>query len=169
MLDIGAHTGTYAISLEQYFKKIYAFEPQKMTYYALCGGVALSCINNIECIKCGLGSSEQVGINKLNIVSIDGGGSSIHKNNNSILAVEDIEIKTLDSFNIDNIGFIKMDVEDNELYVLKGGIETLKRSNWPKILFEMNVYNKDLINFLIDYKYKIIKLQNTNNMYLAEI
>ena len=51
VLDIGAHTGSYALSLSPYCEKVYAFEPQKMTYYALCGGVALSNISNIECLN----------------------------------------------------------------------------------------------------------------------
>ena len=41
-LDIGAHTGTYAISLAVSCKSVHAFEPQRSTYYALCGGIALS-------------------------------------------------------------------------------------------------------------------------------
>ena len=47
-LDIGAHTGSYAITLAPYSGKVVAFEPQKMTYYALCGGVALSSATNVE-------------------------------------------------------------------------------------------------------------------------
>ena len=31
-LDIGAHSGTYTISLSAYCKEVYSFEPQKMTY-----------------------------------------------------------------------------------------------------------------------------------------
>ena len=59
MLDIGAHTGTYSISLSNYCKHIYAFEPQKMTYYSLCGSIALSGIRNVTCINIGLGSKDR--------------------------------------------------------------------------------------------------------------
>ena len=167
MLDIGAHSGTYSISLAEHCKHIYAFEPQKMTYYSLCGSVALSNITNVTCINYGLGSQEQVGVKTLNIISNDGGGSSLHNNNYNILKTEEIEIKTLDSFNIDNIGFIKIDVEDNELQVLEFAQNTLKNSNYPKILFEMNNYNANLINFLKGLKYNIININNYENMYLA--
>jgi hypothetical protein len=34
------------------------------------------------------------------------------------MATEQIEIRTLDNFNIENISFIKIDVEDNELHML---------------------------------------------------
>ena len=77
-LDIGAHTGSYAISLAPYAKRVLAFEPQKMTFYALCGGVALSAATNIDCMKIGLGNRDQVGAKTLHIVSNDGGGSTVH-------------------------------------------------------------------------------------------
>ena len=171
ILDIGAHTGTYAISLAHLCNKVYAFEPQQMTYYALCGSVALSNIQNINCMKYGLGSDSQVGLQTLNIVSDDGGGSTLHggSGNNKILKTENIEVKTLDRFNITNISFIKMDVEDNELNVLQGALNTLKNSNYPKIVFESNTYNEKLFNFLKDLNYNIITINGVSNMFLASI
>lgn len=74
ILDIGAHSGTYTISLADYCKNVYAFEPQKMTFYSLCGSIALSNITNTTCLNYGLGSSEQVGKQILKIISADGGG-----------------------------------------------------------------------------------------------
>ena len=167
ILDIGAHSGTYSISLANYCKNVYAFEPQRMTYYSLCGSVALSNIKNVICLNTGLGSIEQCGKQLLKIISADGGGSSLHNNNNNVLEVEEIEVRTLDSFNIDNISFIKIDVEDNELQVLLHSQETLKRSNYPKILFEMNTSNKELIDFLKGNEYDIITINSYNNMFLA--
>jgi FkbM family methyltransferase len=166
MIDIGAHSGTYSISLADNCKEVYSFEPQKMTYYSLCGSVALSNITNITCINVGLGSEKQVGINTLNIVSLDGVGSTLH-NNNNILRTEQIEIKTLDSYNIENIGFIKIDVEENELDVLKGSLITLQKSNYPNILFESNIINEPLFNFVRNLNYKIIQINGYKNMYLA--
>ena len=168
MLDIGAHTGTYSINLANICNQVYAFEPQKMTYYALCGSVALSNITNINCVKYGLGSPNQVGIQELMIISNDGGGSTLlNMNNSMVLEKEIIEIRTLDSFNLTNIGFIKMDVEDNELNVLIGSINTLKQSNYPTILFESNRNNTLLFEFLKNLSYNIINITGISNMYLA--
>lgn len=169
-LDIGAHTGTYAISLAPFVKKVYAFEPQRMTYYALCGGVALSGIHNVECIKCGLGSSEQVGTQVLNLVSPDGGGSTL-QTVQSVLATESIEVCRLDdkmANNSEQICFIKMDIEGNELNVLRGAMETLRRNNYPQILFESNCENIELFNFLRkDLGYNIVNISGVANMFLA--
>ena len=167
ILDIGAHSGTYTISLANYSKHVYAFEPQKMTFYSLCGSVALSNITNVSCINYGLGSTEQVGKQQLNIVSLDGGGSSLHINDNNNVQTEEIEVRTLDSFNIDNIGFIKIDVEENEFQTLLGSQNTLIKSNYPKILFEMNKECPRLLEFLKNLKYDIVSIGGCNNMFLA--
>lgn len=166
-LDIGAHTGTYSISLAHLNNNVFSFEPQKMTFYSLCGSVALSNIKNISCYNFGLGDEEQVGMQQLNIVSLDGGGSSLHNSSLNILNTETIEVRTLDSFNFKNIGFIKIDIEENELQVLYGSIQTLKNSNYPEILFEMNTINQDIVSFLNNIGYKINQLIGYNNMFIA--
>jgi len=74
----------------------------------------------------------------------------------------------LDSFNIDNIGFIKMDVEENELFVLQGGLKTIRNSNYPKLLFESNFDNKALFDYIREIGYKdIITISGCSNMFLA--
>jgi len=169
-LDIGAHSGTYSISLAPYCKQVYSFEPQRLTYYTLCGSVVLSKLENVFCLPYGLGSIEQSGIQTLNIVSDDGGGSTIHARDD-IKNKEDIVIKTLDECNLSEISLIKIDVEDNEYYVLLGAKETLKRSNYPKIVFELN--NMDVgektMNLLKEYGYKIHDITGYDNMYLASV
>jgi len=167
-LDIGAHSGTYSISLSAQCQQVYSFEPQKMTYYSLCGSVALSGMENITCYQYGLGSPEQVGKQTLKIVSNDGGGSSLHSTS-GILREEIIEVKTLDDFAFSDIGFIKMDVEENELFVLKGALETLKRNNYPTILFESNFENVELFDYIKEIGYSaIIPVGGCQNMYLTQ-
>lgn len=169
-LDVGSHTGTYAISLAHLNEKVYAFEPQRMTFYALCGGVALSNLHNIECRNYGLGSEDQVGEQTLNLVSSDGGGSTLQEVQGKILARERIEVRRLDDMSAsitDPISFIKMDVEGNELQVLRGAVETLRRHNYPKILFESNYENVELFNFVRDLGYKVVSVSGTYNMFLA--
>jgi len=172
ILDIGAHTGSYAITLSPFASKVFAFEPQKMTYYALCGGVALSSATNVECLKLGLGNESQIGFKTLHIVSNDGGGSTVHAPpSEKLLNSETIEIRTLDSFGIqEKISFIKMDVEENELQVLQGGMETIVRCGYPKILFESNSQtNTALFDYLREILgYQIVKVSGFFNMYLAE-
>ena len=169
-LDIGAHTGSYAITLAPYSAKVLAFEPQRQTYYALCGGVALSGSKNVICHEYGLGNDSQVGTKTLHIVSNDGGGSTVWAPPaDKVLGTEEIQVRTLDSLNIqERISFIKMDVEENELHVLQGGMETIVRAGYPKILFESNNESAALFNYLRDVLgYQIVKVNGYFNMYLA--
>jgi len=169
-LDIGAHSGTYSLCLSDLCKKVYSFEPQQQTYYALCGSVCLSNKKNVECIRVGLGSPEQVGIKTLNIISPDGGGSSIQSQISQVLSVEEIEIRTLDSFQLDNVGFIKMDIEGNELDCLKGSVETIKRSGNPTIIFESNTPNNpELFNYIVkELGYRsVFPITGVNNMFIT--
>ena len=163
-MDIGAHSGTYSISLARLSKQVYAFEPQRMTYYALCGSTALSGMDNIYCMNVGLGSLEQTGRQSLKIVSNDGGGSSLHSTV-GVLREEIINLITLDSLELSSIGFIKMDVEENELFVLQGGLKTLERSGWPSILFESNDKNAELFQFIQKQGYKIISIGGCSNIF----
>ena len=72
---------------------------------------------------------------------------------------------TLDSYNIKDISFIKIDVEGMEEKVLRGGIGTIIRNNYPAILFEcwdVGYFNMtqerhdSLKNFLKSLGYEII-------------
>jgi len=171
-LDVGAHTGTYTLSLSSFCKEVYSFEPQKMTYYALCGSVALSNLTNVTCLNVGLGSIDQKGETTLNIVGEDGGCSTMHTPDAPVLRTETIHVDTLDAiaekYAISNVGFIKMDVEDNEYDVFKGATNLLKECN-PKILFECNSPEKNarLFDYVKSVGYKIIPLSGVSNMFLA--
>ena len=178
-LDIGAHTGTYALSLSSHCKSVMAFEPQRHTYYALCGSVALSGLANVECLQVALGSQEQanIGTQVLEVCSFDGGGSSLCLAKNMCdrkFREELVQVKTLDSYDIQNIGFVKLDVEGNELNVLKGAKETLIRSGRPKILFESNEgIDEELFEYIksdmgLGYR-AIVAIRGVGNMFLAEI
>ena len=168
-LDIGAHTGTYSLCLAPYAKKVYSFEPQRHTFYALCGGVALTGATNVECINAALGSPEQVGTIALNIVSPDGGGSSVHVGEQRVLRTEMVDLRALDSYDISDVGFVKIDAEGNELHILRGATETLRRSGYPKILFESNNpdTDRDLFDHIGTMYSAIVKVGGTSNMFLA--
>ena len=47
-----------------------------------------------------------------------------------------VPLRTLDSYNLSNIGFIKIDVEGHELDVLRGAEVTLRRDQ-PNLLIEI--------------------------------
>jgi len=120
-LDIGANFGVMAQALEANEFECIAFEPQPYVYKILTHNVK-------QAYNCGLG--EVSGTAKM-LKIFDGdranyGGNGI-LDHNILAPTIDIEVRTLDSFNFQNVGFMKIDVEGFEEKVLRGGIETITR------------------------------------------
>jgi hypothetical protein len=75
----------------------------------------------------------------------------------------------LDFLTCDNIRLIKIDVEGHELEVLQGGFETIKRNNYPPIIFEAWTWKpwyqekrQEVFKYLTDLGYKIQELGENN-------
>ncbi len=169
-LDIGAHTGTYTIYFKDYFKNIYSFEPNPEVYGALEGSIALNKrINdetNIKAYNFGLGSPLQKGIQTLYIDSIDGGSASLIKMK-KVQQSYQVEIKTLDELNIENVTFIKLDIEGNEMNFFLGAINTLKRCSSLIIFEQNNGIGEQEQKFLSELGYEIKYIEGINNMFFA--
>jgi len=92
-----------------------------------------------------------------------------------------LPLKRLDDLNIENIGLIKIDVEGHEIHVLKGALETLKRNNYPPILFESwdewrenhehcipaSKLRSELFQYLKELGYKIEPIGKNSEIFLA--
>jgi hypothetical protein len=109
----------------------------------------------------------------LSIVSKDGGGSTICQPHAAVLATEKVKTATIDSFHIENVGLIKLDIEGNELKALEGARNTIERSNKPPIIFEANNdawftdQKKELFGYLNQNGYDIVEIKPFDNMYVA--
>jgi hypothetical protein len=111
----------------------------------------------IESYNIALGSTD----GKTNLIvpknGEDGWGSTSILRNKSWIdgSIYEVEMKTLDSFNFSEIDFIKIDVEQAEMDVISGSVETIKK-NLPVIMFENKRHENDnVINFLKEIGYEI--------------
>ena len=88
---------------------------------------------------------------------------------NKVGKSEKVELKTLDRYcldkNISVIDFLKIDVEGNELNVLKGGEKVFKEGIVKRIQFEYGganidsrVFLKDILYFLWGYNFYVYKI-----------
>ncbi|PUE59831.1 hypothetical protein B9Z44_09725 [Limnohabitans curvus] len=63
ILDIGANLGAYSVPVAREIMEtggqIYAFEPQRIVYYQLCGNVVLNRLDNVFTYNVALGSTER--------------------------------------------------------------------------------------------------------------
>ena len=179
-LDIGAHVGTYSIVCGRASKRTHAFECSPKTFCYLAANLALhNLTEKVQPYNCALGDKE--GSIDYYVRSEDGGGNGVKlvKPSDAGCQTVKVQMKTLDSFGLTNIGFIKLDVEGFETEVLKGGIETLKRNGFPPILFEswgdwrapegINVkqLRDELFDFIRSLGYTIITVSGVNDTFLA--
>lgn len=136
VLDIGAHIGTHTIGMANAVGptgKVYAFEPSKKIYRELCMNAALNHAGNITPIRAALGRKPGV----ISVVA-----STFPNNEGSSFVIHDARgdnkaaVIRLDDLHLENISFIKIDVENMEGEVLAGAIETIKK-NRPTLLVEI--------------------------------
>lgn len=132
VLDIGAHIGTHTVALSKMVGedgKVIAFEPQKKIYSELVNNLELNGCHNVTAYRCALG--DRFAEIEMNPTAADNeGGASIGKGGDAARMI------TLDSLNLNNISFLKMDVEDFEYYVLHGAEQTIRR-NKPVMIIEV--------------------------------
>lgn len=153
LIDIGAGLGEYPLFTN--FKHAYAFEPLKLNQCLIYANMAsLDKVNDIDVIPYAI--SDIAGTRGFNGWSED--DKQTGKN--------EMEFRTLDSFNIDNVGLIKLDIEGFEYHAIRSGIGTIIRSNYPPMLIEIwddnNIYgwfhDQDMDEFYYKKKRSLLKL-----------
>ena len=130
-LDIGANIGNHSIFFSKYFKKVFSFEPHPKIFKLLEINSKLK--QNIEIKNIGLSDTSKS--SRLFFSKENMGASSleIFTQSSSDITVQLERVDDLDYLN--NISFIKIDVEGHEYEVLKGS-EQVITSNQPVIMFE---------------------------------
>jgi FkbM family methyltransferase len=140
ILDIGAAYGDAGILFLQYQpRKIYAYEPVSENFDLLLKTIQKNnCTEFIVPVKKAIGET----ISTMTITNNSYASTLISNFQNSD-ETEKIEITTIDHIAKDmNIGLIKIDVEGFEYFVVKGGLDTIKRDR-PIILISVYHTGKD--------------------------
>lgn len=126
LIDIGAYSGVYSIKAAQNGATVYSLEPNEAIFKRLNENAALNNVK-INSINAGAASSCRPGFLAKSFA------------HSSAAKVSDegapIQLLTVDSLALENVGAIKIDVEGLELEVLTGALETIKASK-PLIITE---------------------------------
>jgi FkbM family methyltransferase len=136
-LDVGANIGLYSYALKRLGRDVVSFEPDpayQERLRALLGNHA-----RIESVA--LSDRQGIGIMRVPQVRDGYGGARGSLNSravpsHSVSMQYEAELRTLDSYDLGNVGFIKIDVEGHEESVLGGAQTTLRRSK-PVLLIEI--------------------------------
>ena len=134
-LDIGANKGVYTHLLAPLSHHVHAFEPNPKIFRIL----ARSLPANVEAHPVAL--SNEDGIAEVMVPARKGGYSNqgatlSHAKPIGPHKTFKAEMRRLDSYGFDDVGFIKVDVEGFEQQVLEGAEATLRRSR-PTLLIEI--------------------------------
>lgn len=138
-LDIGANVGLIAVPLAKKFKKVVAIECIPTTYECLVYNTAnyphVTCHNQAVSNKLG---SITVSIPKTQGQYVSSGWATISEERmNKFEDMDRLDVSTLtiDSLNLQELDYVKIDVEQAEMMVMQGAEQTLKKFK-PVIQFE---------------------------------
>lgn len=176
-IDIGANVGKYTQELRKRFvkSKIIAFEPSEATFQAL--QLNLNKIEGVECVNLAL--SDHSGHDLLysneplsglaSLTQRDLGRFGIDFDSSELVSVDTLD-NFLDSFKYNGPFILKIDVEGQELKVLKGCKKTLARTALIQFEFggtnlDSRVFYKDLYEFFALTNFHLYRLK-PNGAYL---
>jgi len=173
--DIGANVGKYSTKLAKKFDKVYAFEVCAETCTTLKETLKKAKTRNVEIINAGICDvdSDEVKMYSQSPDPKNRGGNTLSffvakakkwgHDEKRFVPVKGITIDTFVKENkIDNLRFIKMDIEGGENFAWRGAEETLKNFELDIILEVHNcVHYDELFTFFNERKYKIFKPDST--------
>ena len=129
VIDVGANIGNHSLFFATVVKpeRLVCFEPFPPNCELLTANLRRTEIHP-EIHPCGLGEAEATV------------GMRFHPENLGICRLDgavpgQIPVKTLDSFQIENVTLLKIDVEGDDINVLRGAFQTIRQSR-PVILIE---------------------------------
>ena len=169
IIHIGAHYGSEVRDyINHGIQEIVLFEPLSKNFEIL----ERNCRDtnaNIEAYNVALGS--QVGTSTMYLSDNDAQSSSILKPKKHIEEMpwihfngtEEVEVHTLDSYDLNGYNFINIDVQGYELEVFKGSLKTLEKIDYiysevnKAELYEGCAQMDELDNFLGEYGFKRVE------------
>ena len=139
-IDVGCREGGFSAQMEDDYQHVFAFDFRDKRIQFKQN---VKDINKFTYTVCGIGEK-----NGHSYTSSDKVGRI--KDRGDIK----IPIKTIDSFEYKNVGFIKYDIEGYELRAIKGSENTIKKY-YPVIIVEQNKGNIDSVKLLEQWGYEL--------------
>lgn len=130
-IDGGAHVGTWSLLLARQFARVIAIEPSADTFECLQRNLALRGCGNVEARQIALGAAVGVAGMALDPANAARKNTGARRLANGT----SVRVETIDSWQLETVGFLKLDIEGSEPFALEGAVETLKRCR-PIVLFE---------------------------------
>lgn len=138
VVEVGAHVGTHTLYLSKRAKRVIAFEPQRAVFLQLCGNLWLNDCRNVEPVNTAILAKECVAKPNVHESAYWGSTAKASISFSETGNPDDfgsVPGRTLDSYAIKQVDFLKIDAEWNDFQVALGGQQTIARCR-PIIAFE---------------------------------
>lgn len=156
-LDVGANIGVHTLEWARHMKnwgQVISIEPQKEIFYALSGNVIIN--NNFNVTTHNVAISNYNGTIKIPAIDYTRPGSfgslELIKKEDTEYIGQDLDyqngqhvpVRTIDSFNLDRLDLLKIDVEGMEIEALMGALNTIQKHR-PVIFVEHIKISQDTL------------------------
>jgi FkbM family methyltransferase len=176
-IDVGTNNACNAIHYAKRFTTVECFEPTPLAQQLWENTVRDNNVANVTLYKVGVGEKQYT----TEIITHDknGGHNHLTHYDKNPRADEErsnrvrvpVQVETLDSFNFQDVGFIKVDVEGYEKFVLEGAEQLIAQSR-PTIQLEIvanqcrkfNYKAEDMIEWIRSWDYTVVS-KNRGNLY----
>lgn len=176
--DVGANVGiiAYSTAMQRPRARIFAFEPEPVSFLALNKTKSYNIIHNVDLIPFGLG--ESVGLKTFFIDNANHGGHSLDRSqvlnetrpSSIMVTTVDNMVKTI---GVTRMDIMKIDVQGLELEVLKGAVQTIQDLK-PVLTVEFTFNDKMDASFIeffnsLSVKYKFAEPGETDYRDIADL
>lgn len=185
ILDIGSHAGSHTVLYKHINPdcKIYCFEPQSEMFNLLKHNIRKNGFEDVTAYNKGVANIATKSSMSSSVLDGDNVGKHIEYGTNKRFNLgglqignggEEIETTTVDSLELKECDYIKIDVEGFEPLVLMGAEKTIKKFK-PTILFESNhkVISKEMaekfgLSYPVPSSFDILKSYGYNDIVLID-
>lgn len=143
VVQAGGNLGMYPRLLSNIYKEVYTFEPDHLNFHCLVNNCQK---DNIYKFNVALGDRHEMLQMKKNEIRNVGMHRMLKKKGN-------MPTLMIDDFEFDNCDLIQLDIEDFEIFALKGAIKTIEKF---KPLISVEKANDVIYSFLKNFGYKEI-------------
>ena len=152
VIEVGANIGSHTVFIARDLcpaGKVVAYEPRRILFQLLCANLVLNGITNVDAVPSAIGSSA-ASFREAHLPLHAGGNAGGHAIGELAGDDEAFSMVTLDSQSLHwgKVALIKIDVEGNELDVLKGAEKLIARDG-PLIYLEND--RPDKLRELLDH------------------
>ena len=135
-VDIGANMGIFAFAMRKYSRAVIAFEPNTDLWPFLRRFLGHAIRLEDAALSSGAGQAEfRVVADNTGVATIEAKNLLSMIDQPETIVTRSVTTRTLDSFALTDVSFIKIDVEGHEEAVLTGAVQTIA-ANRPVILVE---------------------------------